>query len=80
MTAPSRYDARNGIDYYGAETLNVKLGSGDDVVDVQGTRDRHEPSTGGGDDGIYVWLAGERDPRQVPEPVTGHARRHLGAL
>jgi Ca2+-binding RTX toxin-like protein len=45
---------QSGINYYGVETLNVALGSGDDVLDVQGTSATTNIALGAGDERIYV--------------------------
>ena len=43
-----------GINYYNAETLNIELGSGNDVFNVRGTSARTNLKTHDGDDRIYV--------------------------
>jgi hypothetical protein len=44
----------NGINYYGAETMNIDLGSGDDVFNVQGTTAKTNLNLHQGDERIYV--------------------------
>ncbi|MEY2518221.1 MAG: large repetitive protein, partial [bacterium] len=44
----------SGIAYYGVETLNIALGSGSDVFNVQGTSAVTNVKLAGGDDRIYV--------------------------
>ena len=43
-----------GINYYELDTLNLNLGRGDDVVNVQGTSANTNLSLGAGNDRIYV--------------------------
>ncbi len=43
-----------GVDYYGVETLDLALGSGSDVLNVQGTSALTNVSLAGGDDRVYV--------------------------
>ncbi len=43
-----------GINYYGIETLNLDLGSGDDRLNIQGTSAVTNVDAGAGDDLIYV--------------------------
>ena len=63
--APRRLATRtNGIDYYGVETLNIALGIGNDVFNVQGTSAVTNLTLGAGDERVYVSLAGERRPRR----------------
>ncbi|MDA8435365.1 MAG: hypothetical protein M0Z98_05210, partial [Actinomycetales bacterium] len=45
---------RDGIDYAGVETLNLSLGSGSDVLNVQGTSAQTNVSLASGDDRVYV--------------------------
>ncbi|HWS58685.1 MAG TPA: calcium-binding protein, partial [Actinotalea sp.] len=47
-------DSRAGIRYVGLETLNVALGSGADVLNIQGTLPVTNVSFGAGDDRVYV--------------------------
>ncbi|HAM72034.1 MAG TPA: hypothetical protein DCM86_10360, partial [Verrucomicrobiales bacterium] len=44
----------DGINYYGIETLNIDLGSGDDLFNVQGTSATTNLRTAAGADEIYV--------------------------
>ncbi|MCX7200338.1 MAG: hypothetical protein NTW37_20745, partial [Proteobacteria bacterium] len=44
----------SGINYYGVGTLNITLGSGDDIFNVQGTSAVTNLNTKGGADRIYV--------------------------
>ncbi|MHB1244660.1 MAG: hypothetical protein ACYC1P_14865, partial [Gaiellaceae bacterium] len=44
----------DGLNYYGIETLNIGLGSGDDVVNVRGTSAVTNLATNDGDDRIFV--------------------------
>ena len=51
------FDTRiNGINYYAVETLNIDLGSGDDVFNVQGTSATTNLSLHNGDERIYVLM------------------------
>jgi hypothetical protein len=43
-----------GINYYGIETLNIDIGSGDDRFSVQGTSTLTNLNTAAGDDLVYV--------------------------
>ncbi len=45
---------REGVTYDGLETLNLALGSGSDVLNVQGTRPVTNVSLGAGNDRVYV--------------------------
>jgi Ca2+-binding RTX toxin-like protein len=45
---------RHGINYYGIESLNIELGSGDDVFNVQGTSAVTNLNTHAGQDQIFV--------------------------
>src|SRR6202011_1217999 len=51
VTASSQ---RFGIQYYSAETLNLLLGSGNDVLNVQGDGAVTNIATGPGDDSVFV--------------------------
>ncbi|MEK7246905.1 MAG: FlgD immunoglobulin-like domain containing protein, partial [Chloroflexota bacterium] len=44
----------NGINYYGVETLNVSLGSGSDIFNVQGTSSVTNLNTAAGNDRVIV--------------------------
>ncbi len=44
----------DGINYYGVETLNIDLGSGDDVFNVQGTTASTNLNLRNGNDRVYV--------------------------
>ena len=62
-----------GINYYAIETLNIGLGSGDDVVNVRGTSAVTNLSTHDGDEQIYVSSDANiqlGDPR--PTFLSGH--------
>ena len=63
----------SGIDYYNVDTLNIDLGSGDDVFNVQGTTATTNLSTAAGDDRIYVSSRRERRPRR-PSRASSAAR------
>ncbi|MBK8118775.1 MAG: VCBS repeat-containing protein [Sulfuritalea sp.] len=74
-----------GINYYEFETLNVALGSGNDIINVQGTTATTNLDTGGGDDRIYVSSAAafavDASANAVaPDFLTGHLHNINGAL
>ena len=65
----------SGIDYANVETLNVDLGSGDDVVNVQGTTATTNLSTGARRRPDLRLLGRERRPRRPSELHQRHARQ-----
>ena len=74
-----------GINYYELETLEVELGTGDDVLNVQGTTAATNVHTNAGDDGIYVSSAANFtvDPSPdalLPQFLAGHLHQVNGAL
>src|SRR5207249_2852087 len=68
-TVETRVD---GIDYYGFKTLNIDLGSGDDVFNVRGTSARTNLNLGAGDDRIYVSSDAALDRDSETNFLTGH--------
>ena len=61
----------NGINYYDVETLNITLGSGNDVFNAQGTSAVTNLNTAAGNDAIYVASGAAVALGQAPELVTG---------
>ena len=59
----------DGINYYNVETLNIDLGSGDDVINVQGTTARTNLRLHDGDERIYVSSAADLDIETAADPV-----------
>ena len=78
--ARSSRRASNGIDYYGVETLNITLGSGNDVFNVQGTSAVTNLDLGAGDERIYVSSQANVRPRRPPGLPAGDLDGILGAL
>jgi Ca2+-binding RTX toxin-like protein len=78
-------DRASGIDYFGAETLNISFGSGDDVLNVQGTSaiTRTDIALGDGDERIYVSSQadyGLAEPEDRPDYLRGHLDDVRGTL
>ena len=69
-----------GIDYTNVETLNVLLGSGPDVVNVQGTSAVTNLSTGAGNDAVYVSSQADVAAGQVADFITGTLAGIRGTL
>ena len=67
------YDAssRDGISYYGLETLNLSLGSGSDVLNVRGTLPQTNVSFGDGDDRVYISSKADVGIAGKPEFLAG---------
>src|SRR5439155_9221223 len=61
----------NGIDYYDVDTLNIGLGSSDDVFNVQGTSAVTNLNTSDGNDRIYVSSNANFGQEDRPDLVTG---------
>ena len=75
----------DGINYYGFESLDVTLGSGDDILNVQGTTAVTNIALGDGNDRIYVSSAANvaYDPSPgavLPGFLSGHLHNINGAL
>ncbi|HVP74739.1 MAG TPA: hypothetical protein VMS63_01865, partial [Gaiellaceae bacterium] len=70
----------SGIDYANVETLNLNLGSGDDVVNVQGTTATTNLSTAAGDDRIYVSSGANVGLNDHPSFIAGTLDNLLGTL
>jgi len=72
-----------GINYHEFESLDIKLGSGNDVINVQGTTAATKLDTGAGDDRIYVSSAAAFGLPAAPaaalpaEPLPGFLAGHL---
>ena len=69
-----------GINYYGLETLDIRLGSGDEVVNVQGTLPHTIIDLGGGDDRVYVSHLADVGQDARPQYLRGHLDLVQGAL
>ena len=70
----------SGIDYTSVETLNIDLGSGDDVFNVQGTTAVTNLTTHDGDDRIYVSSAASLTTGTSTDFLTGHLDLIFGEL
>src|SRR6185437_7882812 len=70
----------SGIDYYGVETLDIDLGQGNDVFNVQGTSAVTNLSTGPGNDRIYVSSDAHVGLTDHPDYLTGSLANLLGTL
>ena len=70
----------DGINYYGVETLNVDLGSGHDVFNVQGTSAVTNLDTAAGNDRIYVSSQSRYGLADRPDFVPGHLDLIAAAL
>jgi Ca2+-binding RTX toxin-like protein len=72
----------SGIDYYDVSTLDIKLGSGDDVFNVQGTSagTTTNLNTGGGSDHVYVSSQANASVGNLPDHLTGVTDGILGPL
>ncbi len=68
------YDAlrTDGLNYYGLETLNLLLGSGDDVLNVRGTLPVTNVSTAVGNDRVYVSSEANVGIDETPQFLAGH--------
>jgi Ca2+-binding RTX toxin-like protein len=69
-----------GINYYEIETLNLTLGSGDDVFNVQGTTATTNLDLGAGDDALYVSSAAAVGLGAPEDFLLGHLHNVNGAL
>ncbi len=75
----------DGINYYSFETLNIALGSGDDVFNIQGTTAITNIDLNGGDDALYVSSAANFGIDTAPDAVlpdflSGHLHAINGTL
>lgn len=70
----------DGVNYYDVTTLNIDLGSGDDVFNVQGTTAVTNLSTHDGDDRIYVSSDADLDNGTFTDFLTGHLDNLTGTL
>ena len=72
----------SGIDYYDVNTLDIDLGGGDDVFNVQGTAQGTTTnlSTGGGNDHVYVSSQANASVGNLPDHLTGVTDGILGTL
>ena len=68
------------LTYYGVETLNLSLGSGDDIVNVQGTSAITNLQLNGGDDEIFVSSEFDVSFEDRAVPYIGSLDRLAGAL
>ena len=71
---------RSGISYYGLETLNVLLGSGNDVLNVQGTLPLTNVTFGAGDDRAYVSSGAQVGLTERPQFLAGTLDAIAGTL
>jgi len=71
---------RVGISYYGVETLNVDLGSGDDVFNVRGTSAVTNLNLGDGDERIYVSSQADPGLQTTTDFLRGHLDDVAGTL
>ena len=67
----------NGIDYYGVETLNIDLGSGDDVFNVQGTTALTNLRLHEGNERIYVSSEANADQGTILDAMESGAVGYL---
>ena len=70
----------NGIDYYNVETLNIDLGTGNDVFNVQGTTARTNLNLHEGDERVYVSSQAAYDLGTSTDFLTGNLDQLLGML
>ena len=63
---------QDGINYYGLETLNIKLGHGSDVLNVRGTIPTTNLELGDGDDRVYVSHLADVGIDGRPDYLPGH--------
>ena len=70
----------DGINYYGVETLNIDLGSGNDVFNVQGTTATTNLSLAAGDERVYVSSGAHYGQADHPDYLYGNLDQVLGAL
>ena len=70
----------NGINYYGVETLDIDLGSGNDVFNVQGTTATTNLSLAAGDERVYVSSGAHYGQGDHPDYLYGDLDQVLGAL
>ncbi|HMJ89541.1 MAG TPA: calcium-binding protein, partial [Candidatus Acidoferrum sp.] len=70
----------NGINYYGIKMLNLTLGSGDDVINVQGTSAITNLNLGDGDERIYVSSTANFDFNTTTDFLRGHLHDLDGTL
>ncbi len=70
----------DGINYYAIDMLNIALGDGADVFNVQGTTAATNLMTRGGDDRIYVSSEANLDLDTATDFLRGHLDRITGAL
>ncbi|MCU1507720.1 MAG: hypothetical protein JWP05_2689, partial [Microbacteriaceae bacterium] len=72
--------ARAGIRYYGLETVNLALGSGNDVLNVRGTLPLTNVSFGAGDDRVYISSQANVAIAEKPEFLAGDLDLIAGTL
>ncbi len=72
--------SQEGIRYVGLETLNLALGSGSDVLNVQGTLPVTNVSFGNGDDRVYISSRAEVGLTEEPEFLAGDLDAIEGTL
>ena len=70
----------DGINYYGLETLDIALGQGDDVFNVQGTLPVTNVSLNGGNERVYVSHLADVGIDGKPDYLRGHLDDVDGAL
>ena len=76
-TVATRMD---GINYYNVETLNIDLGRGDDVFNVQGTTARTNLNLHEGDDRVYVSSGAAQTTATHTDFLTGNLDQIQGML
>jgi len=77
VTLETRLD---GINYYGLETLNIDLGAGSDVFNVQGTTAQTNLNLHAGDERVYVSSAADIDVGTSTDFLRGHLDNITGPL
>ena len=70
----------SGIDYYSFDTLNIDLGSGPDVFNIQGTRANTFVNGNEGDDRIYVSSLAALTPTTTTDFLRGNLDDVRGPL
>jgi Ca2+-binding RTX toxin-like protein len=70
----------SGFNYYGIKILNLDLGSGDDVINVQGTSAITNLNLGDGDERIYVSSTANFDLDTTTDFLRGHLNDVDGML
>lgn len=71
---------QHGVEFAGLETMDVSLGSGDDVLNVQGTSAQTNVSLGAGDDSVFVSSLANEPLGAHPQFLAGELDGILGTL